>query len=77
MTQSPEPNYQPPVCKHLRTKRFYIYGNVPETWDPAHTSAPSIWCLQTMNALGPDERDVTLMACRAGRKCYEDWIEEE
>lgn len=72
-----EPRYQPPVCRHLRTKGYYIHGNRPETWDPTCTSAPSIWCLHTMTFRGPDGEEVGLLDCREGRSCYEVWVDEE
>ena len=75
MSESLDPNWKPPVCKHLRTKKFYIVGNIPEVWDPERNSPSSIWCLRTMTDRGPDDMPVTLGDCREGRGCYERWEE--
>jgi hypothetical protein len=68
-----------PICKHLRTKSMYIpalarpsataTGEAPES-ELEHSSP--CWCNCTMTETGPDDRPVGRLACRTGRRCYEE-----
>jgi len=61
------PDGLPGLCRHLRTKRYY-YGSPDETLETAELSTTAqFWCLRTQRAVGPDERLVSAVACRAGR----------
>ncbi len=59
------------LCRHLRTKRYY-YAAPDDSLETAEQSTTAqYWCLRTMRPIGPDERSVSVAACRSGRSCCE------
>ena len=59
------------LCTRIRTKNCYgdmisVFG----AWNAATDSTACYWCLETMQAWGPDERPVDPAACVGERTCY-------
>ena len=67
----PEADLGADVCRHLRTKMFYVKG--PEGCDLTTTSTTAQYsCLRTHDVLGPDEAPVCPDDCKRGRGCFEE-----
>ncbi len=59
-----------PVCKHLRTKALYVYGQ--DTPDAFTTSRSSHYhCQRTQMVTGPDRAPCVPESCEPGRDCFE------
>ncbi|MCA9713819.1 MAG: hypothetical protein H6713_19885 [Myxococcales bacterium] len=59
-----------PVCKHLRTKALYVYGQ--DTPDAFSTSRSSGYqCLRTQFVTGPDSAPCVPEDCTRARACFE------
>ncbi len=62
------------VCKHLRTKMYYVHvaeGQKSIT-DEVDDSTTQYWCLKTMQPVGPDDQFVNRdSCCKHYRRCYE------
>jgi len=61
---------RPRVCRHLRAKGP-ADPDLDADWQEGLHSNASHWCLATMDAVGPDDRVVHALDCRAGRPCFE------
>jgi hypothetical protein len=60
-----------PVCRHLRTKALYVYGQ--DTPDAFLTSRSSGYqCLRTQFVTGPDQAPCIPEDCQPGRECFEE-----
>jgi hypothetical protein len=60
----------PTVCKHLRSKGAgVVYGN-PVRWENGWYPNGVFWCLDTADAIGPDDGLVHPHACVARRACF-------
>jgi hypothetical protein len=67
MTQ-PDPDF--PICRFLRTKSMYVRGRQALA-AVAPSATRCYWCVATMSAVGPDDRQATPEGCRAGRGCFQ------
>lgn len=56
-------------CRNLRSKGMFIEVEA----DPTVPSMSDgfVWCVHTMNCLGPDGRVAGEEDCRLGRSCFE------
>ena len=58
-----------PVCKHIRTKALYVYGQ--DTADMFHTSRSSSYqCMKSHFVTGPDGALCAPEECQPGRPCF-------
>lgn len=61
----------PVVCSHIRSKGAgVIYGD-PVTWEAGFVSTAVFWCLDTADAIGPDDGFVHPHACTGRRACFQ------
>lgn len=67
----PEADLGADVCRHLRTKMFYVKGRDGCDLTTASTTAQYV-CLRSHQVVGPDELPVCPGDCDAARGCYED-----
>jgi hypothetical protein len=68
--ENPDLAETPEVCRYVRTKTAYGNAIGYEGWQNGNSSTAAYWCLQTMSACGPDDRQVDPKQCRAGRDCF-------
>lgn len=61
----------PMVCRSLRTKNAFgaLMTDAPD-WREGESTTAAYWCLQTMEAAGPDEDFAHARKCREGRRCF-------
>lgn len=64
-----------PVCRHLRTKMFYISEALGLRYMEKTMPSESYWCMKTMTATGPDDQPVEPDECGRGRRCREERLE--
>lgn len=66
---------QSPLCRELRTKKFYFLDSIPLTKDDLIDVTGHCWCRRTMQVVGPDGGIVHPDDCGAGRDCYRSQFE--
>jgi hypothetical protein len=66
---------KPAVCKWLRAKGAWVPYGKPVPWDAGFASTAVFWCLNTADALGPDDGFVHPHACVEGRACFCERVE--
>ncbi len=61
----------PPVCRRLRSKGTpgVNYTSLVD-FDDGFISTATFWCLETGEAVGPDDDQVHPHVCVAPRECY-------
>ena len=60
----------PVVCRLLRTKA--AFGSEQNaSWQRGDSNTDVFWCLNTMEAFGPDDGFVHAHECRKGRACFQ------
>jgi hypothetical protein len=62
---------KPVVCKRLHAKGAWVRYGEPVTWEAGYVSTAVFWCLETADALGPDDGFVHPHACVRGRSCFD------
>jgi hypothetical protein len=65
----------PNLCKNLRTKKMYIPAQQDEVFRASGEELEHIghcWCNRTMSETGPDDRQVSALACGRQRSCFEE-----
>ena len=68
-TQSPkEPTARPARCRWLRWKSMYL--DRPNDPDVPSMEDGFVWCVHTMNCLGPDGEVASRERCLSGRGCH-------
>ena len=59
-----------PVCKNLRTKALYVYGQTtPDMYATSRSSGYQ--CLRTQFVTGPDAAPCVPESCTPARTCFE------
>lgn len=70
----PEPEpvaiLESPFCDELRSKKFFIHGDVATEADHYLDSTGHCWCFVTQQVVGPDGGRVGPGRCGPGRDCY-------
>jgi hypothetical protein len=61
----------PFLCRHLRTKAWYVPDSFRDRDFSESSSTTQCWCLRTLRAFGPDGDLVTPEACTDERLCFE------
>lgn len=59
------------ICRRLRTKTsFGAFIGAARPWEEGISTTAVYWCLDTMEAAGPDDNFAHPHTCRAGRACF-------
>jgi hypothetical protein len=66
-TREPDPL----LCRHLRTKTWYVPDSYAERDVSRSSSTAQYWCLKTMRSDGPDGALALAEDCVGGRGCFE------
>ena len=61
---------QSAFCGSLRSKKFFLLDRLATTADDYLDAANHVWCCETQEVIGPDNRRVDPNACGPGRACY-------
>jgi hypothetical protein len=61
---------QSPFCGSLRSKKFFLLDRLASSADDYLDAANHVWCCETQEVIGPDNRRVDPNACGPGRACY-------
>jgi len=73
-TESPAPVLSP-FCGSLRSKKFFLLDRLATRADDYLDGANHVWCCETQEVIGPDNKRVTPDKCTPGRSCYSSAIE--
>ena len=66
----PSEAVQSPFCGALRSKKFFLLDRLASSADDYLDAANHVWCCETQEVIGPDNRRVDPDACGPGRACY-------
>jgi hypothetical protein len=61
---------QSQFCASLRSKKFFLLDRLATSPDDYLDAANHVWCCETQEVIGPDNRRVQPGACGPGRACY-------
>ena len=61
---------QSPFCGSLRSKKFFLLDRLASSADDYLDAANHVWCRETQEVIGPDNRRVEPNACGPDRACY-------
>jgi hypothetical protein len=67
---SSETGVQSPFCGSLRSKKFFLLDRLATSADDYLDAANHVWCCETQEVIGPDNRRVDPNACGPRRACY-------
>ena len=57
-------------CGSLRSKKYFLLDRLASSADDYLDAANHVWCCETQEVIGPDNRRVEPNACGPGRACY-------
>jgi len=60
----------PVVCRHVRSKGAGVTYGDRVRWDNGYFPTAVFWCLNTADAVGPDDGLVHPHECIEGRACF-------
>jgi hypothetical protein len=60
----------PAVCRMIRSKGAGVTYGDPVVWSSGFHPNAVYWCLQTAEAVGPDDGPVHPHRCVEGRECF-------
>jgi hypothetical protein len=61
---------QSPFCGSLRSKKFFLLDRLASSAEDFIDAANHVWCCETQEVIGPDNRRVEPERCGPGRACY-------
>ena len=61
---------QSPFCGSLRSKKFFMLDRLATTAEEYLDAANHVWCCETQEVIGPDNKAVHPESCTPGRSCY-------
>jgi hypothetical protein len=64
-----------PFCGSLRSKKFFMLDRLAASADEYLDAANHVWCCETQEVIGPDNRRVDPDKCGPGRSCYSSAVE--
>jgi len=67
---------QSPFCGSLRSKKFFMLDRIAVSEDDYLDAANHVWCSETQEVIGPDNKHVFPDRCTPGRTCYKSAITE-
>lgn len=59
-----------PFCGNLRSKKYFMLDRLATSAEDYIDSANHVWCCETQEVIGPDNRRVEPQQCTPGRTCY-------
>jgi len=66
---------QSPFCGSLRSKKFFMLDRLATNADEYLDATNHVWCRETQEVIGPDNRRVDAQSCCPGRSCYSSAVE--
>jgi hypothetical protein len=67
---------QSPFCASLRSKKFFMIDGIASSAEDYLDAANHVWCCETQEVIGPDNKGVFPDRCTPGRSCYTSAISE-
>jgi hypothetical protein len=67
---------QSPFCGSLRSKKFFLLDGLATKAEQYVDGANHVWCCETQEVIGPDNKRVLPEKCAPGRSCYKSAISE-
>jgi hypothetical protein len=64
-----------PFCGSLRSKKFFMLDRLATSADEYLDATNHVWCCETQEVIGPDNRRVDAHTCCPGRPCYSSAVE--
>jgi hypothetical protein len=61
---------QSTFCGSLRSKKFFMLDRLATSAGDYLDAANHVWCSETQEVIGPDNRRVSTDNCTPGRACY-------
>jgi hypothetical protein len=61
---------QSAFCGSLRSKKYFMLDRLATSADEYLDAANHVWCCETQEVIGPDNRRVDPDNCGPGRACY-------
>jgi hypothetical protein len=61
---------QSSFCGSLRSKKFFMLDRLATSADEYLDATNDVWCCETQQVIGPDNRRVHPDSCGPGRACY-------
>jgi hypothetical protein len=61
---------QTPFCGQLRSKKYFMLDRLAVSPEDFIDATNHVWCCETQEVIGPDNRRVSTDNCRPGRACY-------
>jgi hypothetical protein len=61
---------QSPFCGRLRSKKYFMLDRLATSAEDYIDGANHVWCFETQEVIGPDNRRVSPENCGPGRSCY-------
>ena len=61
---------QSPFCGSLRSKKFFMLDRIATSADEYLDAANHVWCCETQEVIGPDNKRVDPEHCGPHRACY-------
>ena len=61
---------QSPFCGQLRSKKYFMLDRLATRAEDYIDAANHVWCCETQEVIGPDNRRVSPENCTPGRSCY-------
>jgi hypothetical protein len=68
--ESVQESVQSAFCGSLRSKKFFMLDRLATSADEYLDAANHVWCCETQEVIGPDNRRVEADRCVPGRACY-------
>lgn len=59
-----------PFCGNLRSKKYFMLDRLATSAEDYIDSANHVWCCETQEVIGPDNKRVDPHKCTPGRACY-------
>jgi hypothetical protein len=64
-----------PFCGSLRSKKYFMLDRLATSADEYLDATNHVWCCETQEVIGPDNRRVNPDNCCPGRSCYSSAVE--
>jgi hypothetical protein len=65
-----ESQVQTQFCGALRSKKYFMMDKLAASADDYLDSTNHVWCCETQEVIGPDNKRVHPENCGPGRSCY-------
>ena len=70
LTETTAEPVQSSFCGSLRSKKFFLLDRLATAAEDYIDGANHVWCCETQEVIGPDNKRVDPDKCSAGRQCY-------